>query len=142
MSKLKRWSPLALLVLLPFLFLTVPPIVSSPKPAAAQEGGYVGMEACAACHEETVTAFKETIHGQKGFEKRSSHACETCHGPGKTHVDGGGGKGTMKNPANLPKEEKSAICLTCHDRGTKFLWEGSTHDTRPQLRSSLPEWGL
>jgi DmsE family decaheme c-type cytochrome len=130
MSKLIRWSPLALLALLPFVFLTIPLLSSSPKPAAAQEGGYVGMEQCAACHEETVTAFKETVHGKKGFEKRSTNACETCHGPGKVHVDAGGGKGSMKNPANLPKEEKSAICLTCHDRGTKFMWEGSAHDTR------------
>jgi DmsE family decaheme c-type cytochrome len=130
MSKLTRWSPLALLALLPFVFLAIPLRSSPPKPAPAQEGGYVGMEQCAACHEETVTAFKETIHGKKGFEMRSSHACETCHGPGKTHVDCGGVKGTMKNPAALPKDEKSAICLTCHDRGTKFLWQGSTHDTR------------
>jgi len=131
MSKLIRWSPLALLALIPVLLLAIPLMSSSPKPAtAAQEGGYVGMDQCAACHEATVTAFKETIHGKKGFEMRSSHACETCHGPGKAHVDAGGGRGSMKNPATLPKEEKSAICLTCHDRGTKLMWEGSTHDTR------------
>jgi len=70
MSKLTRWSPLALLALLPFVVLAIPLRSSPPKPAPAQEGGYVGMEQCAACHEETVTAFKETIHGKKGFEMR------------------------------------------------------------------------
>jgi DmsE family decaheme c-type cytochrome len=131
MSKLIRWSPLALLALLPVLLLAVPLMSSSPKPATvAQEGGYVGMEQCAACHEETVTAFKETIHGKKGFEMRSTNACETCHGPGKAHVDAGGGKGSMKNPANLSADEKSGMCLTCHDRGTKFRWDGSAHDSR------------
>lgn len=131
MSKLTRWSPLALLALLPFVVVVIP-LRPAPRQAAtaAQEAGYAGMEQCAACHEQTVAAFKETIHGKKGFEMRSDRACETCHGPGKAHVDAGGGKGSMKNPANLPKEEKSAICLTCHERGTKFMWDGSPHDSR------------
>ena len=43
MSKLIRWSPLALLTLLPVVLLATPLMSSSPKPAtAAQEGGYVG----------------------------------------------------------------------------------------------------
>jgi DmsE family decaheme c-type cytochrome len=130
MSKLTRWSPFALLALLPVLLLAVPLLSSPPKPAPGQDTAYVGMDQCAACHEETVTAFKETLHGKKGFEMRSKNACETCHGPGKAHVDAGGGKGSMKNPNNLPKNEQSAMCLTCHDRGNKALWDGSTHDTR------------
>ncbi len=130
MSKLIRWSPFVLLGLLPLLFLTGFLISSPPRASAGQEAGYVGIEQCAACHEETVAAFKETVHGKKGFEKRSSHACETCHGPGKAHVDAGGGKGSMKNPANLSKDDKSAMCLTCHDRGTKLMWAGSAHDAR------------
>jgi len=130
MSKMTRWSPLALLALLPFLFLTIP-LKSSPTPGrAGQEEGYVGVEQCVACHEETVTAFKETIHGKKGFEMRSSRACETCHGPGKAHVDASGEKGTIKNPAKLKKEERAAVCLTCHERGLQLMWVGSTHDSR------------
>jgi len=130
MSKLTRWSPLALLALLLFLGLVVPRLTSSPCQAtAAQEGDYVGMDQCVSCHEEEVAALKETNHGKKGFEMRSTRACETCHGPGKAHVDSGGSKGTIKNPAKLPKDEKTAICLGCHSRGTKLMWEGSPHDT-------------
>jgi DmsE family decaheme c-type cytochrome len=128
--KLIRWSPLALLALLPFVLAAVPRPGSAPRPAvAAQEGGTVGMDTCAACHEETVTAFQESIHGKKGFEMRSSRACETCHGPGKAHVDAEGGKGTIINPDNEAKDAQSAICLECHERGTQMLWHGSTHDT-------------
>ena len=129
--KVPRKAPPALAVLLPFLGLIVLALLLAPERAAArQEGSYAGIDQCAACHEQTVTAFKESIHGKKGFEMRSVNACETCHGPGKAHVDAGGGKGSMKNPATMPKAEQSAICLTCHDRGDKFLWEGSTHDSR------------
>jgi len=124
-----RWGPLGLLILLPVLLIVVRPGSSSPRPAAAQEEGYVGREACVACHEQEVAALKETNHGQKGFEMRSTRSCETCHGPGKAHVDSGGSKGTIKNPAKLPKDEKTAICLGCHDRGTKLMWQGSPHDT-------------
>ena len=74
MSKLTRWSPFALLALLPVLLLAVPLLSSPPKPAPAQDNAYVGMDQCAACHEETVTAFKETLHGKKGFEMRSKNA--------------------------------------------------------------------
>jgi DmsE family decaheme c-type cytochrome len=131
MSKLTRWGPLALFALFAVLLLAVPRLTSSPPaPAGAQEEGYVGMEQCAACHEETVTAFKETIHGKKGFELRSSHACETCHGPGKAHVDAGGAKGSIKTPAELPRDQQSRVCLTCHDRGVMLMWGGSTHETR------------
>ncbi|HSA96301.1 MAG TPA: DmsE family decaheme c-type cytochrome [Acidobacteriota bacterium] len=97
---------------------------------APQDNQYVGQEQCAACHEETVAQFRESSHGQKGFEKRSSHACETCHGPGKTHVDAGGGKGTMVTIKAMTKEKQSEMCLQCHDRGTKSDWAGSLHEAR------------
>jgi DmsE family decaheme c-type cytochrome len=115
----------------PFILAAVPRQAPPPKPAPpVQEEGYVGMEQCAACHEDTVNAFKETLHGKKGFDLRSSHACETCHGPGKAHVDASGEKGTIRNPAKLPKEQGSAVCVTCHDRGNQFLWPGSAHESR------------
>jgi DmsE family decaheme c-type cytochrome len=101
----------------------------APAPVV-QEGSYVGIDQCAACHEDTAAAFRASIHGQKGFEMRSGHSCETCHGPGKAHVDAGGGKGSMVIPTALPKDKQSAICLTCHERGSRTDWSGSFHDAR------------
>ena len=118
-----------LAVLAVLLGLTVFIVVAAPKQAAGQQD-YVGIEACAACHEETVAAFKDSIHGQKGFSMRSSHACETCHGPGKAHVDAGGGKGTMVTVQSLAKDKRAAMCLTCHERGAQMDWSGSVHDSR------------
>ena len=103
---------------------------ATPRPPALQDGQYVGQEQCAACHEETVAKFRGSIHGQKGFEMRSSHACETCHGAGKAHVDAGGGKGSMTTIGSLSKEKQSEMCLLCHDRGHKTDWSGSIHETR------------
>jgi DmsE family decaheme c-type cytochrome len=127
----RKTTPPALAVLITFLALIGLVLLVMPEKAAArQEGQYAGIEQCAACHEETVAKFRESIHGQKGFEMRSNHACETCHGPGKAHVDAGGGKGSMTTIKVLSKEKQSEMCLKCHDRGNKTGWPGSLHETR------------
>ncbi len=100
-----------------------------PQRSPGQEIGYVGMEQCATCHEDEVSGFKGTIHGKKGFSQRSSRACETCHGPGKEHVDSGGQVGLI-TVASLPRDRRADMCLPCHERGTKMFWEGSSHDSR------------
>ncbi len=106
-------------------------VLAASEAAPARQGeGYVGIEACAACHEETVASFRDSIHGQRGFTLRSSHGCETCHGPGKAHVDAGGGKGTMITVRTLPKDKRAAMCLTCHERGDRTEWLGSIHESR------------
>jgi len=126
----RRKAAPALAALAAFLGLTALVVLAAPEKATArQDGGYVGIEACAACHEETVTAFRDSIHGQKGFAMRSSHACETCHGPGKAHVDAGGGKGTMITVKTLTKDKRAAMCLTCHERGNQTEWQGSLHES-------------
>ena len=76
--KVPRKAPPALALLLPLLALAGLALLFAPEKAAArQEGQYAGIDQCAACHEETVTAFKESIHGKKGFEMRSPNACES-----------------------------------------------------------------
>ncbi len=100
------------------------------RPAAGgQEPGYVGMEQCAQCHDAEVAAFSATIHGKKGFALPSSRACETCHGPGKVHVENGG-EGGIITAGSLAKDKRAEMCLSCHDRGTKMFWRGSSHDLR------------
>jgi DmsE family decaheme c-type cytochrome len=127
----RKTTPPALAVLITFLALIGLALLVMPEKAAArQEGQYAGVEQCAACHEETVANFRESIHGKKGFEMRSSHSCETCHGAGKAHVDAGGGKGSMTTIKGLSKEKQSEMCLQCHDRGNKTDWSGSLHETR------------
>ena len=62
--------------------------------------------------------------------------CENCHGPGSAHVKAGGGRGVggiisfRPNDLSRTAEENNAICLTCHERGDRTNWPGSTHDTR------------
>ena len=96
----------------------------------AAEATYVGIDECAACHEDVVNAFKKTIHGQKGFEMRSDKGCQTCHGPGSAHIDAKGDKTLIKSFANLKADEASKVCLQCHENGNQTNWKGGIHQQR------------
>lgn len=106
---------------------------SAPKSA----GDYIGKEACMACHPDQGRHFQSTAMG-KAFARAKTEkeklGCEACHGPGRVHAEGGGGKDTI--PIRFSKgskntvEEKNGACLACHEKGNRLFWEGSPHETR------------
>jgi DmsE family decaheme c-type cytochrome len=115
--------------------------VARPFPAPGSPGaeGYVGAETCKGCHEDAFGKFGQTRmgrlflgHPRNELEKA---ACENCHGPGKAHVEAGGGKGvggmvTFRKDDPTPVETRNAVCVQCHQRGLHFAWQGSPHETR------------
>jgi DmsE family decaheme c-type cytochrome len=109
-----------------------------PTVLSSMAEGYVGEAVCLECHEDDVTEFMRTRHSRVLNEKngRSAamrHGCESCHGPGAEHVEeeGTGGKLiTFSDATPQEIEEGKAQCLTCHERGTHLLWNGSPHDSR------------
>ncbi len=125
------------------------PALSAAQPAsqptaaqAAPTGAYVGSETCKACHEDRFTSYQASPHGIKADPRRPAarQECESCHGPGKAHVEAGGGKGVgiigLSAKAPIAAEVKNAQCLQCHAgstgglRLTRALWAGSIHQTR------------
>jgi DmsE family decaheme c-type cytochrome len=111
---------------------------AKPKAASAKaDGDYVGNDTCVTCHEDQHRRFKNTVMGRIFAKPRNAlegRGCEACHGPGKAHVEAGGGKETI--PVRFGKdspqsaEEKNAACLQCHRRGQRLFWTGSPHETR------------
>jgi DmsE family decaheme c-type cytochrome len=101
---------------------------ASPR-APAAPGDYVGEDTCLGCHEDR--AYKGTLHGLAMKERTpaATHGCESCHGPGKKHVDSGD-PADILNPGKMKPQEASQICVTCHNRGSHALWDGSQHDQR------------
>jgi len=113
--------------------LLFPPVASRAQPAAAavqNPSDYVGQDTCLGCHDDR--AYKATAHGRV-FDERTpaaNHGCETCHGPGKAHVDAGGDPALIRHFTGNKPSDAAATCTTCHNRGTHALWDGSQHDQR------------
>ena len=91
-------------------------LYKSAERALDKPEDYVGSEACKDCHEDQFKNFAHTSHAQ--LTKLSSWkakvtGCESCHGPGRAHIEEG-------NPAkiisfkNKSSKETSETCLSCH----------------------------
>ena len=102
---------------------------------------YVGDETCKTCHEEQYKYFNLSDHANVTLmmEEECSgqihaEACETCHGPGSLHVQGGGDKsqivradpdtcfgchlnikGMFSLQYHHPVPEGRMICSDCHN---------------------------
>ncbi|MBI4549524.1 MAG: hypothetical protein HY714_01175 [Candidatus Omnitrophica bacterium] len=78
---------------------------------------YVGMETCAACHEDVVKRHRLESHFGTSLEegeKITGEACESCHGPGSLHVDGSGDKTKIIR-------YDTERCFACHlDKKAQF----------------------
>jgi len=87
------------------------------KPANNEDSDYVGTDTCKACHEDHFNAFAHTSHAKLadiGSWKNKITGCESCHGPGKKHVEGDGDKTKIISFTNKSAKEISETCLTCH----------------------------
>jgi predicted CXXCH cytochrome family protein len=89
---------------------------SQIKPASYNATDYVGSEACKDCHEDQFKAFSRTSHAQlpniKSWKGKVT-GCESCHGPGKAHVEEGD-PAKIISFKNKPSKEISETCLDCH----------------------------
>jgi len=94
--------------------------------------GYVGEKTCLTCHEAQSKGYHGSAHSRAWNPRTPSagQGCESCHGPGSAHVDGGGDKSKIKTYETMTPQQASETCLTCHARGERALWTGSQHDGR------------
>ncbi len=101
-------------------------------PVSAQTGNYVGEATCVGCHDTEGRTFHQTLHG-KGQNLRTpagGEGCESCHGPGRAHVDDPSKPDSIRRFGTMRPRDVSETCLTCHSRGGQTQWKGSMHDAR------------
>jgi len=93
------------------------PPATSTAPSAAAAAESTALPACTDCH-DAMKAVASTPHAH-GMAKKGevpSTVCESCHGDGKEHIEGGGDKSKIYKPAGLAGANKT--CLLCHDVAT------------------------
>jgi DmsE family decaheme c-type cytochrome len=123
-----------------------PQAKAAPAPAASPakvkgarapvEATFVGEKVCMTCHAGHAESFSKTLMGRIGKTQPGKFACENCHGAGSLHVKAGGGRGVggiisfRAEDLSRSVQENNAICLSCHERGDRTYWSGSTHEVR------------
>jgi len=113
------------------------PPAPAPAPAKAQAQpapavGYVGSETCVGCHDSEGKSVSRTEHGRASNPRTpmSGAGCESCHGPGKAHVDADGDPTKIRVFPKLAPREVTQVCMSCHNKGEHTFFEGSMHDSR------------
>ena len=79
---------------------------------------------CASCHADLLTHFKGTPHDRPISD--SGESCVDCHGSGKAHIESGGDKSTIFDPAVSGTVRVNDMCLSCH-KGSHRDYAQSTH---------------
>jgi DmsE family decaheme c-type cytochrome len=125
-----------LVSILPALILAIG-VIGTPRIAIAQlSTAGPSSEVCQNCHSAQAESYRDSIHGKKGHSKAPANAgeCAACHGDGTAHVKAGGGRGVggIVNPGpgnkSMSAEQKSNICLSCHDTTRRLaFWQAGQH---------------
>ena len=91
------------------------PSTVSGSSEAVKTTDYVGSETCTTCHGDLSKEFASNphtrlalMHGGKGV------TCESCHGPGKAHVESGGVATKIFQFTKATPKQVDKKCLACH----------------------------
>jgi DmsE family decaheme c-type cytochrome len=87
------------------------------SPVSLAPARYIGSDACRICHPDIRSTFFRNPHFKSlasGKEPADQAGCESCHGPGKAHVDAHGGKTTIVAFSRLQPLQILDRCLSCH----------------------------
>lgn len=91
--------------------------LSQAAATSSKAEDYVGVDTCKTCHEDIFKNFQKTAHFKLTLNSHwgpKDQGCESCHGPGKAHVEGGGDKTKIRTFEGASAKQLSEACLRCH----------------------------
>ena len=106
-------------LVLSILLALAPVVARATQDAPAQKPAADAQPAmsCADCHTDQAKAFETNPHASQSKKGQSPNAvCESCHGDGAAHIEGGGDKEKITVPRGRAGADKT--CLSCHDTAT------------------------
>lgn len=72
--------------------------------------GFAGSNSCRGCHPDLSQPFFRNPHF------KTENYCESCHGPGRAHIEGKGDKSKIIAFSQLSPRATLDNCLTCHSK--------------------------
>lgn len=99
--------------------LRVVPVLCGLLAPALLGADYVGSDVCKTCHPHVWSTFFRNPHYKSiasGKQAPENTGCESCHGPGKAHVEARGGKATIIAFSQLGPGKVLDACLRCHSQ--------------------------
>lgn len=87
---------------------------STPSPLHTPDE-YIGSDTCEACHGDLAKKFANNPHSQLALVYGGKGVtCESCHGPGKAHVEAGGDVTKIFRFTTASTARIDETCLGCH----------------------------
>jgi len=104
--------------------------IAPEEPLPDIEGAfYIGSDTCIICHNDAYEAYKKTVHYRliRAELGDTTKGCESCHGPGSTHVNEQGDADYILSTSQLSANQNSQICLKCHQGSPVMNWQANSH---------------
>ena len=81
---------------------------------------YVGEQMCARCHEDVHRARSAVVHGSGGAPELAEKRCQSCHGPGRQHVQRPDDPKLTPSIDRMTLAQRNALCTDCHEKMPAF----------------------
>lgn len=98
---------------------------ASQKLVSAAPSDFVGSSACVTCHKEVVGKYSSNPHFGNEHNGKSI-PCESCHGPGRQHVESGGDGAKIFAFTDSESKKEDDLCLSCHSTSVHAI-KDDTH---------------
>ena len=107
----------------------------SKKSGGGAAPHFIGSKVCATCHAAQVAEFDKTLMGRSAVTQRQSLPARTAtvraRRTSRPAADAASAASCrLGRTIRAASDEKNAVCLGCHERGERTLWQGSVHQTR------------